>query len=131
LGEWPFPGDSPEARARRVALAYRTALELVAPHVTAELDERIVQWGQSWIVPRLHIHDPSEWLHVGAAAELLCITPAAVGALRRRGRLPARKDTRGIWQYRTRDITRLSAEPRRRGQQVTDTLHSDGRTTPS
>lgn len=88
--DYPYPGDSPIARARRLLLAYRQRLLEVSPHDAAELDELAVRWGETWVIPRAMPWAPGDWLDAAAAADMAGLTPAAIGRLRRRGRLVGR-----------------------------------------
>lgn len=126
---WPFPGESPLARARRAAQAYRTALAASDPAAAARLDDRLTAWGETWMVPKLITYGPDDMLTAAQAGEVLCISAAAVNNLRRAGRLPGTREN-GMWRYRAREVTKLLAEPRRRQRRATDTLKTDGRSVP-
>ena len=128
-GTWPFPGESPVARARRVALAYRAAVEAHAPEqVLHDLDRIIArEWGEAWAAPRVLIHGPDDALSAAEAGALICISAAAINNLRRAGRLTGHKDPAGHWRYRAREVSRLSSEVRRRSARATDTLSDDTR----
>ena len=127
---WPFPGEPPLVRARRVAHAYR-ALAADAGADTTELDNLIKTWGESWAVPRLTTCGPDDMLTASEAGDLLATSAAAINNLRRKGRLPGTKDGNGRWKYRARDVTALSARPRSRKPRATDTLHDNGRSVPA
>lgn len=113
-GQWPYPGDSPLARARRIAQAYRARLDDVAPDYVADLDQRFVDWGETWIVPRLAIFDLDDWLTPGQAAELGGVDTATVRMWRARGRLRGHRDAAGHWIYLARDVIALISAPRTR-----------------
>lgn len=121
---WPFPGEPPLVRARRVAHAYR-ALAAEAGADTGELDARIRQWGESWAIPRLTTCGPDDMLTASEAGDLLAVSAASINNLRRNGRLTGSKEN-GRWKYRARDVTALSARPRSRKPRATVTLHDNG-----
>lgn len=123
---WPFPGDSPVARARRVAHAYRASLEAVAPEVCADMDRMMRQFGQLWAVPGvLAYDDPDAWLTPADAAELVCVEVDTIRQMRRRGVLKGRYENGG-WRYRAGDVLDCFARPRGRKTSVTDTLSTSG-----
>lgn len=114
MDRWPYPGDSRTVRDRRVAGAYRQALLDADPAACAELDARMLAWGQKWVVPRAVIYDPNAWLTPAEASDLSGLTPAALAGYRRSGRLVARRrDNRG-YEYLASGIAALSAQPRTR-----------------
>jgi hypothetical protein len=113
MGTWPYPGDRPAARARRVAQAYRAALLDHAPGKCAELDDLMRQWGQTWVVPRVVTYHPDDWLSVHQAADLAAVELATLRGLRMRGRLVGRPNGR-TWEYQAKDILALNANKRRR-----------------
>jgi hypothetical protein len=110
---WPYPGDGPLARARRVAHAYRARLAEIDPQGCAELDDAMRRWGQGWAVPRVVTYDPDAMLTPAEAAELAACDPATLRQHRLRGRLTGEPHGR-TWRYRAADIIALSAKPRNR-----------------
>ncbi|HEX5522817.1 MAG TPA: hypothetical protein VFX53_05185 [Pedococcus sp.] len=48
---WPWPADSPLDRSRRVASAYRAALEVANKEAAAHLDRWAIDHGQGWVAP--------------------------------------------------------------------------------
>jgi len=70
VNTWPYPGDAPLLRARRVAHAYRQKLAEVDPDACDELDGMMRLWGQHWVVPRAITHAPNDLLTPSEAAEL-------------------------------------------------------------
>lgn len=68
--KWPWPGESPLDRARRIAISYRTHLHAKAPQVCAELDRAAVAVGEGWIAPHLVAHEPTDPLTTSQAAEM-------------------------------------------------------------
>jgi hypothetical protein len=113
-GRWPFPGDAPLVRARRVALAYRTRLADLEPGVCAEMDERMTRWGETWVVPRLVTFDADDQLTPAQAAELACVRIGTLRVWRQRNVLKGRC-VDGKWWYRAGDVQAMSAQGRRRG----------------
>lgn len=125
MSAWPWPGDSPVARARRIALAYRAALHDHAPGLAADLDTRFTRWGESWVAPR-HVPPGDELVSAEDAGTLIGISSGAIGKLRRDGRIQGVKTGRK-YEYAVADVYRLSSEARRRGPHTTDTVQDNGR----
>lgn len=111
---WPYPGDAPIARARRVAHAYRAALYLANAQACAELDELMGQWEQGWVVPRVLTYQPDDWLTVADAADVAGVGKAMLRIWRRRGVLSGRQASDHRWTYRAGDVLALAAATRRR-----------------
>ena len=114
---WPYPGDSPAVRTKRVALAYRQRLLQVAPEACAELDETMRQLGQHWAIPRPVNADPDAWVNARDAAELAALDGSTLRSLRRRGRLRGRQLSARKWEYRVGDLMALATLPRTRHKQ--------------
>jgi hypothetical protein len=66
---WPWPADTPVERARRVAWSYREQLNALAPEACRQLDERTLQLGQKWIVPRLTLYSDDDQLTIDEVAD--------------------------------------------------------------
>lgn len=114
MSSWPYPGDSPLVRARKVAQSYRAHLHAANPDVCAAVDDMVKAFGETWAVPRIVIHDRGALLTAAEAADYSCLSPAALRQLRRRGRLTGHQ-LDGCWYYRVTDLDNLAAK-RRRGQ---------------
>lgn len=68
--KWPWPGDSREDRARRIALSYRHLAQTLDAGLTALLDATWRERGEGWVLPA---HDPlriDDWLTAPAMAAL-------------------------------------------------------------
>lgn len=114
MNRWPFPGDSPLVRARKVALAYRAALAVTDPEACVRLDTLLGGYGETWAVPRVQRYELDDWLDVADAADLASVDPAQLRVWRRRGLLVGRKV--GMkWEYQAREILAMSTRLRRRG----------------
>lgn len=129
MNQWPYPGDSPNARIRRVAHAYRATLEVYAPLACRDLDQRMIGMGQQWVVPSMITVDPDQWLTPAQAADLLCVEVDSLRQLRRRGLLTGRRNGKH-WEYQAREIESAFARPRGRNRSVTDTIRNVGRSVP-
>ncbi len=111
---WPYPGDGPLARAKRVAHAYRARLQLADPAACEELDRLMAQWGQRWAIPVTHRFHEDQWISAADAAELGCVEPATLRQWRLRGRLTGRSTGPRSWEYRAGDVLDLAAKARDR-----------------
>jgi hypothetical protein len=94
MAKWPWPTDSREDRARRVALAYRQLAELMIagqlPDPVASLrrlDDKWIELGQGWVVPTHAPLDPDAWLSPSELAELLHLEARALQDWHRRGHI--------------------------------------------
>jgi len=116
-GDWPWPGDTPLVRARRVAIAYRARLLKADRAACDEFDAKLAEWGQTWIAPRLVTVDDCSVLGPAEAAEFLGVSVAEVRRLRLAGRLVGER-VRGRWRYRVPDLRRLVEVPRSRKRRV-------------
>lgn len=114
---WPYPGDSPLARARRVAQAYRARYADNDPEGCAQLDALLTSWGQAWIAPTVENHDLDDWVGPAEAADLAAVDPATLRVWRSRGRLHGRPHGRS-WEYRVRDVLALVSTVRHRARKA-------------
>jgi YD repeat-containing protein len=102
---YPYPGDAPLVKARRIARAYREAGLTDDPKAeVARLDALCVQWGQTWIAPAVVVHDLDDMLTPAEAADVAAVGIAGIRQLRLRGRLAGEKNRDGQWRYRYRDV---------------------------
>lgn len=113
MNTWPYPGDSPLARARRIARAYREHLAVANPQICTQLDATCIDWGEGWVAPRVLRYDLDDWLSPADAADIAAVSMASIRKMRARGRLHGRRTAQG-WQYRARDVLALVSEIRRR-----------------
>ncbi|GAA1962044.1 helix-turn-helix domain-containing protein [Amycolatopsis minnesotensis] len=107
---WPWPGDSPLDRARRVARTYREALLRDAPETCAELDDRCRELGQSWVVPKPLTFGQDDLLDADEVADMCDVRPGTVRQWRRRG-LPTVDTVDGV-RYRVADVLAYHADRR-------------------
>jgi hypothetical protein len=132
---WPFPGDAPVTRARKVALAFREALNEVKPEKVEELDRQFQRWGELWTAPMMVTWGDDDWIPTIEAAKLIHINPGSLNQLRVRGRIKGRRrtdraSTTGM-EYKVADVLKLSSTLRGRGwrtKAATDTVTDQGRT---
>jgi hypothetical protein len=103
---WPYPGDSREDKAKRVALSYRQLLfDVTQGHVDDpagalhRLDEHWAEHGIYWPRPRLDAIDPDEWLTAADLAHLVDRTPADIYRWARRGKIQQRTGPDGAPEY--------------------------------
>lgn len=114
---WPWPGDSPLAIARKIAIAYRTRLHAARPDLCEQLDAQATAWGQTWVTPSLLTVPDDDVLTARQAADYLGVSLDRIRQLRLAGRLPGTPDGR-TWLYRVDDLRGLVAKPRRRQPRV-------------
>lgn len=113
---WPWPGDSPLDRARRVARTYRDTLNRVAPDACAQLDARAAELGQSWITPKPLAHEHEDLLTANEVADMCDVKPATIRQWRRRG-LPTVDTVDGL-RFRVADVLNYQAQRRYRRAHV-------------
>jgi len=111
---WPFPGDAPLARARRIAVAYRALLEKADPEMCDMWDRQFAKWGQTWMLMKVVTYDVDDWLEPGEAAEVAMTTTANLRRLRASGRLKGKLGTDGKWRYQAREVLRVMSATRTR-----------------
>ncbi len=119
MNTWPWPNDSREDRARRVAISYRRLIELVLAGETydlatalEQLDVRWQELGQGWLKPADTPLLEDDWLTPRELAELLHIDSRSISHWARRGHIRA-VDRNGTRLYRVGDIVAYST---RRGK---------------
>lgn len=126
--QWPFLGDSPVARARRVAQAYRLALSKADPHACNELDGRISGWGERWVMPYAVTYAEDQWITPGQAADMAAVSVATIATLRRRNRLTGRQRGKR-WEYRAGEVIAAFTNIRARNggkHRTPDTIRANG-----
>lgn len=113
---WPWPNDSREDRARRVALSYRQLVELIAAgriedagESLTRLDAKWSELGQGWVRPTHAPLDTDAWLAPAELAELLHIDARNICHWARRGHIRPAIDGR----YNVGDVIRYGARMRR------------------
>lgn len=106
MSTWPFPGDTPLIRARKLAQAYRAHLKAAAPHLCAQIDEMAIHYGELWVVPRVVTTTDNDLLTPAEAADFLCVSTANVRRLRLAGRLHGVRID-GQWRYRVAELRKL------------------------
>jgi excisionase family DNA binding protein len=116
---WPWPADSREDRARRIALSYRRLIELALTGdidnpatALADLDTKWQELGQTWITPTQQPLRLDDWLTPAELAELLGIDARSFRDWARRGHIRA-ITTAGTRRYCVGDIVTYGAKRRR------------------
>lgn len=112
-GRWPFPGDPPLVRARKLLHSCRALLHAANPALGQQFDEMALSFGETWAVPRVLTVCDDDWLTPAQAADLLCVSTARIRGLRLAGRLPGVRGRDG-WRYRVADLRALQTQTRRR-----------------
>lgn len=111
LGVWPWAADTTLDRARRVAQAYRQALQTAAPDVCTEMDARMAAVGQTWVLPAVSTHEPLDLLTADLAAEEMRVARRTIYAWREKG-LPVVETPDGP-RYRVADLRDFVTAQRR------------------
>lgn len=111
-GTWPWQADTTLDRARRVAQAYRHALEKAAPEECTRLDAQMAAVGQTWVLPAVSTHEPMDLLPAELAAEEMRVARRTIYAWREKG-LPVVETPDGP-RYRVADLHEFLAAQRRR-----------------
>src|SRR4029077_14471417 len=112
---WAFPGDSPMARMRTLALAYRAiGVTSESPATRAQceqLDALAARFGEKWLTPHEVAYSDDDYIDREDVAVLLAIKLNSVSKLAKRRNLktyPVAGDKRRK-QYRAGDIYLLAA----------------------
>jgi hypothetical protein len=111
--QWPWPGDSPEDRAKRIALAYRRQLAAVDPLAAVALDDHWACVGAGWVKPATAPLDLDEWLTPGEMADKLHIDPRRMRDWARRNKIRV-LDVRGVRKYCVGDVIEYMRQVRLR-----------------
>lgn len=106
---WPWPGDSREDKAKRIALSYRQlAADIIARKIhdpataLASLDQRWAAHGHHWLNPPGELMDHTgldEWQTAADLAHFLHRTPADIYRWARRGKIEQRVGADGSPEY--------------------------------
>lgn len=110
MAPWPWPRDSREDRAKRVALSYRHLVETWTPGdidlgvALAALDDRWCDLGAGWVRPIDGPLDLDEWLTDAEMGELFHQAPKTVYAWAHRGRIRFRLCNDGVRRYNVGDV---------------------------
>lgn len=105
--KWPYKGDSPNVKSRKVALVYREHLKAVNPRLAERIDEAMKSFGQSWVLKNAAQRDSQDWVLAREAAELLGVTVGAIRQARSRGKLQGEEFRPGLWRYKVEEIMSL------------------------
>jgi len=96
--KWPWPGDSREDKAKRVALSYRRIMQNVAQHRCDDpagelhrLDQHWKQLGVHWHIPNNIPLDPETWLTAPELAHAIGRTTRDIYNWARRGHIETRQ----------------------------------------
>lgn len=107
---WPFPEDTTLERARKIARSYRTLALDSDPTACALLDERAVERGQGWVVPRTDGIELDELISIPALSEVLDVPEGTIRSWMSRGELERRVLIDGTTACLMRDVVDLAAE---------------------
>ncbi len=109
---WPYPGDTPLVRARKIAQMYRAHLRALNPDACDQADATAHQFGETWVAPKVVTAHDEDLLDPADAADYLCTSTANIRRLRLAGRLNGHHTDCG-WRYQVADLKKLQhARPR-------------------
>jgi hypothetical protein len=109
---WPYPGDTPLVRARKIAQMYRARLRALSVDACDEADATARQFGETWVAPKVITALDDDLLDPADAADFLCTSTANIRRLRLAGRLNGHHTPNG-WRYLVADLKKLQhARPR-------------------
>lgn len=118
---WPWPGDSREDRAKRVALSYRQLVFDITQGACHDpsgelyrLDEHWASLGVHWPRPNPIPVDVDEWLSAADLAHLTDRAPADVYRWARRGCIQQRAGADGAPEYLLRSALEYQRQQRER-----------------
>ena len=75
---WPWSGDTPAEKARRVARSYRDRLEFADPDACARLDREMTRLGQRWVLPTVAAYTEDDLLPADLVADYAHVSLKAV-----------------------------------------------------
>lgn len=108
---WPWPGDSREDKAKRVARSYRQLVFDISQGRVEDpagdlyrLDQQWLQYGAFWAVPSQDPYDPSEWVHAADAAHYADVEPGTIRKWAERGHIRVEHDHHGAPVYNIGDL---------------------------
>lgn len=77
-GVWPIPFETPVQIREQVARAYRAALLNADPTMCEQLDERMLKFGQHWLIDREVRDEPTEEMTTSEAAIYACVSKETI-----------------------------------------------------
>lgn len=117
---WPWPGDSREEKARRVALSYRHLVEVLLttglkdPQAAlAELDAKWLDLQQFWLFADRRPLNVDEWLSASEMAEIVFLPAQVIRMWGVRGHVRVRV-LDGLNRYNVGDVVEYEAAQRNR-----------------
>lgn len=120
---WPYPGDSREDKAKRVAVSYREVVQRIAQGEAINaafelylLDQQWASHGIYWPNPPDDLIDPDEWLTAADMAHLTDRTPADIYRWARRGNIQQRLSADGSPEYHVASAIAYQHKQRQRRQ---------------
>lgn len=135
---WPWPRDSREDRAKRVALSYRHLVETIASGELSDdiaintalrtLDDRWCDLGAGWVRPTLAPLDLDAWLTAAQMAKLFHQDPHTIYDWGRLGRLRVSIQG-GVRRYNVGDVVAYQQQRRLR-RKVNSPILPAGQTAP-
>lgn len=123
---WPFAGDGPTVRARKIAWAYRAALsEAGLLDAMAELDERFCSWGEGWISPN-RTFKLDDMVTAAEASTITGLDSGTISSMRVQGRLKGTRDGKR-YLYKVSDLHEIANRQMRKRPTWEDRVTANGR----
>ncbi len=118
---WPWPGDSREDKAKRVALSYRELVHNIAQGRCDDpagelhrLDQHWARHGVFWPVPNHQPVDPEAWLTAAELAHYIDRAPADIYRWARRDKITQRTGADGSPEYQLASALKYEQQQRQR-----------------
>lgn len=120
--DWPFPGDSREERAQRIANSYRALLVDITQGRCTDpagamhrLDMKWRKYGVFWHMPTVAPEpEPHDWVTTRDAAHYANRAEATIRTWAHRGHITTRVAPDGATQYLVRSLMDYAVQQRRR-----------------
>lgn len=121
---WPYPGDSREDKAKRVAISYRQLVFDISQGRCDDpagdlhrLDRQWAEYGIRWPNPPaqpLSESDLDEWMNAADLANLIHRAPADIYRWARRGNIRQRVSADGSPEYSVESVVEYQRQQRQR-----------------
>ncbi|MBU8830850.1 hypothetical protein [Mycolicibacterium goodii] len=119
--QWPWPEDTREDRAKRIAVSFRQLLLQVAGGQVIDpagaLRNLTQQWlqyeGTGWLIPTFDPYDNDDWVNATDAAHYANVDPKTIRKWAERGHIRVDHDPTGTPLYNIGDMRAYDARKKR------------------